>query len=50
MQSVVLGCTRVAHIRENIDAFGRGPLLADVSAAADAVGVELRGPRPAYNR
>ncbi|MET0480773.1 MAG: aldo/keto reductase [Mycetocola sp.] len=50
VQSVLLGGTRVAHLRENIEAFGRGPLPADVSAAADAVGVELRGPMPAYNR
>jgi aryl-alcohol dehydrogenase-like predicted oxidoreductase len=50
VQSVLLGGSRVAHLRENIEAFGRGPLPADVSAAADPVGDDLRGPMPAYNR
>jgi aryl-alcohol dehydrogenase-like predicted oxidoreductase len=49
-QSVLLGGSRVTHLRENIEAFGRGPLPDDVSAAADAVGDDLRGPMPAYNR
>jgi aryl-alcohol dehydrogenase-like predicted oxidoreductase len=50
VQSVLLGGTRVSHLSDNIAAFRRGPLPADVSAAADAVGEELRGPMPAYNR
>ncbi|GHD42191.1 aldo/keto reductase [Mycetocola manganoxydans] len=50
VQSVLLGGTRVSHLRDNIAAFNNGPLPADVSAAADAVGDDLRGPMPAYNR
>jgi aryl-alcohol dehydrogenase-like predicted oxidoreductase len=50
VQSILLGGTRVSHLSDNITALGRGPLPADVSAAADAVGDELRGPMPAYNR
>ena len=50
VQSVLLGGTRVSHLSDNIAALGRGPLPADASAAADAVGEELRGPMPAYNR
>jgi aryl-alcohol dehydrogenase-like predicted oxidoreductase len=50
VQSVLLGGTRVSHLSDNIAAFSHGPLPEDVSAAADAVGDELRGPMPAYNR
>ncbi|WP_157154993.1 aldo/keto reductase [Diaminobutyricimonas sp. LJ205] len=50
VQGVLIGGSRVTHVEENISALLRGPLPADVSAAADEVGAELRGPMPAYNR
>jgi aryl-alcohol dehydrogenase-like predicted oxidoreductase len=50
VQSVLVGGSRVAHIQENLGALARGPLPPDAIAAADAVGAQLRGPMPAYNR
>ncbi|CAH0123193.1 aldo/keto reductase [Microbacterium sp. Bi121] len=49
-QSVLLGGSKVEQVTSNIELLSRGPLGADVVAAADAVGAELRGPMPAYNR
>jgi aryl-alcohol dehydrogenase-like predicted oxidoreductase len=48
--SVVLGSSKVGHLRDNIAAVASGPLDPDVSLACDAVGADLRGPMPAYNR
>jgi aryl-alcohol dehydrogenase-like predicted oxidoreductase len=50
VQSVLLGGSRVSHLRANLHALARGPLPQDAIDAADAVGAELRGPMPAYNR
>ena len=50
VQSVLLGGSRVSHLRSNLHALARGVLPHDVIEAADAVGAELRGPMPAYNR
>lgn len=50
VQSVLLGGSRVSHLRANLQALAHGPLPQDLIDAADAVGAELRGPMPAYNR
>ncbi|GAB3040290.1 aldo/keto reductase [Parafrigoribacterium mesophilum] len=50
VQSVLLGGSRVSHLRANLHALTQGPLPQDLIDAADAVGAELRGPMPAYNR
>lgn len=49
-QSVLLGGSRLSQVRSNIELLSRGPLDAEVVAAADEVGADLRGPMPAYNR
>ncbi|MFD5316288.1 aldo/keto reductase [Streptomyces sp. NPDC127098] len=48
--AVLLGGSRIEHLRANIAAAQAGPLPADVLTACDEVGAELRGPMPAYNR
>ncbi|WP_019814077.1 aldo/keto reductase [Saccharomonospora saliphila] len=48
--SVLLGGSKIEHLRGNIDALARGPLPPDVVDACDEVGAFLRGPMPAYNR
>jgi aryl-alcohol dehydrogenase-like predicted oxidoreductase len=48
--SILLGGSKVCHLKSNIAALGRGPLAADLVAACDDVGAALRGPMPAYNR
>ncbi|MEU4970408.1 aldo/keto reductase [Streptomyces smyrnaeus] len=48
--ALLLGGSKVAQLRANIAAAQAGPLPGDVTAACDAVGAELRGPMPAYNR
>lgn len=50
VQAVLLGASRASHMSENLDSLGRGPLPIDAVEAADAVGEQLRGPMPAYNR
>ncbi|MFI1966463.1 aldo/keto reductase [Streptomyces pathocidini] len=50
VDAVLLGGSRVEQLRANLAAAQAGPLPADVAAACDAVGAELRGPMPAYNR
>ena len=50
VQSVLLGGSSVSHLRANLHALAQGPLPQDAIDAADAVGAELRGPMPAYNR
>ncbi|WP_427015916.1 aldo/keto reductase [Pseudarthrobacter sp. P1] len=50
VDSVLLGGSKAAQLQDNINAASRGPLPADLVAACDAVGLELRGPMPAYNR
>jgi aryl-alcohol dehydrogenase-like predicted oxidoreductase len=50
VQSVLLGGSTASHLRANLQALARGPLPQDVTDAADAVGADLRGPMPAYNR
>ncbi len=48
--SVVLGSSKVGHLRDNIAAVAAGALDPDVSLACAAIGADLRGPMPAYNR
>ncbi|MEU0478952.1 aldo/keto reductase [Streptosporangium sp. NPDC006013] len=48
--AVLLGGSRVEHLRANLAAAAAGPLPEDVVAACDRVGATLRGPMPAYNR
>lgn len=48
--SVLLGGSRTEQVMANIALLDKGPLDADVVLAANAVGDDLRGPMPAYNR
>ncbi len=48
--AVLVGASRVDHLRTNLDALARGPLPDDVLHRCDEVGHDLRGPMPAYNR
>ncbi|MEV0353365.1 aldo/keto reductase [Nonomuraea sp. NPDC050680] len=48
--AVLLGGSKVDHLRANIATAAAGPLPEDVVAACDRVGAALRGPMPAYNR
>ncbi|MCO8303331.1 aldo/keto reductase [Streptomyces sp. RKCA744] len=50
VDALLLGGSRVEHLRANLAAATAGPLPADVTAACDEVGATLRGPMPAYNR
>jgi aryl-alcohol dehydrogenase-like predicted oxidoreductase len=50
VDAVLLGGSRIEHLRANIAAVHKGPLPTDVVAACDEVGARLRGPMPAYNR
>ena len=47
---ILLGGSKVEHLRSNIAAIAKGPLEADVVEACDDVGAALRGPMPSYNR
>lgn len=48
--ALLLGGSRVEHLRANLAAAAAGPLPDDVRAACAEVGDSLRGPMPAYNR
>ncbi|MET8416790.1 aldo/keto reductase [Streptomyces sp. NPDC005098] len=48
--ALLLGGSKVEHLKANIGAVSAGPLPTDVLAACDEVGARLRGPMPAYNR
>ncbi|MER8156368.1 aldo/keto reductase [Streptomyces sp. NPDC094472] len=50
VDALLLGGSRVEHLRANLAAATDGPLPVDVTAACDEVGAQLRGPMPAYNR
>jgi len=47
---ILLGGSKVEHLRANMAAVAKGPLEADVVEACDDVGAALRGPMPNYNR
>lgn len=48
--AVLLGGSKVAQLRDNLEAAARGPLPADVVEACDNISGALRGPMPKYNR
>ncbi|MFJ9081924.1 aldo/keto reductase [Streptomyces sp. NPDC102384] len=48
--ALLLGGSKVEHLKANIAAAAQGPLPEDVLTACDEVGARLRGPMPAYNR
>ncbi|MPY64720.1 aldo/keto reductase [Streptomyces spongiae] len=48
--ALLLGGSKVEHLKANIAAAAEGELPAEVLAACDEVGARLRGPMPAYNR
>jgi aryl-alcohol dehydrogenase-like predicted oxidoreductase len=48
--SVILGASKLEHLRENLAALDDPPLTAGALAACDAVWKELRGITPVYNR
>ncbi|QLH26775.1 aldo/keto reductase [Streptomyces sp. Rer75] len=50
VDALLLGGSRIEHLRANLAAAAAGPLPEDVVAACDEVGARLRGPMPAYNR
>lgn len=50
VSSVLLGGSKVSHLKANLAAAAKGPLPEDVVKACADVGVALRGPMPAYNR
>ena len=47
---ILLGGSKVGHLRANIDAIAAGPLDADLVAECDDVGAAVRGAMPNYNR
>lgn len=47
---ILLGGSKIDHLRSNLDVLAKGPLPADVVEACDEVSAELRGPMPNYNR
>ncbi len=47
---VILGASTMEQLEQNLEAFGKGPLPADVVAACDGVWNNLRGITPQYNR
>jgi len=48
--SVILGASRVEHLRENLAVLEDAPLSSETLAACDEVWATLRGISPAYNR
>lgn len=48
--SVILGASRLEHLRDNLGALDDSPLAPDVLAACDEVWASLRGVTPKYNR
>jgi aryl-alcohol dehydrogenase-like predicted oxidoreductase len=47
---ILLGGSKVAHLKSNIDAIAAGPLDDDLVAACDDIGASLHGAMPNYNR
>jgi aryl-alcohol dehydrogenase-like predicted oxidoreductase len=47
---ILLGGSKVEHLRSNIAAVTKGPLDDELVKACDDVGAALRGPMPNYNR
>lgn len=47
---VILGASKMEHLEQNLDVFGRAPLPDDVLEAVDRIWHNLRGVTPKYNR
>ena len=47
---VIMGASTMEQLEQNLEAWGKGPLPADVVAACDGVWNNLRGITPKYNR
>lgn len=47
---ILLGGSKVAHLKSNIEAINAGPLDDELVAACDDIGAALRGAMPNYNR
>jgi aryl-alcohol dehydrogenase-like predicted oxidoreductase len=47
---VILGASTMEQLEQNLEAWGKGPLPAEVVAACDGVWNNLRGITPKYNR
>ncbi len=50
VDSVILGASRIEHLKANIEAALSGPLPAEVIDESRDVWLKLRGPAPQYNR
>lgn len=50
VSAILLGGSRLEHLRQNIEAVAAGPLPDDVLTACAEAGAALRGPMPAYHR
>lgn len=47
---ILLGGSKVEHLRANLEILAKGPLPDEVMSACADVGADLRGPMPNYNR
>ena len=47
---VILGASKMEHLKQNLEAVEHGPLTPDTVAACDGVWQKLRGATPKYNR
>ncbi|WP_114560995.1 aldo/keto reductase [Desertihabitans aurantiacus] len=50
VDSVLLGGSRVSHLRANLDALARGPLPADLADRLEQLSAPLKGAMPPYHR
>lgn len=50
VDAVILGASKIEHLRANLAASAAAPLSAEVREGCDRIWDELRGPTPAYNR
>lgn len=50
VDAVILGASKIEHLRANIAAAATAPLTDDIRAECDRIWDELRGPTPYYNR
>jgi len=48
--SLLLGGSKISHLKANLDVIANGPLTQDILDACETVGDSLSGPMPAYNR
>jgi aryl-alcohol dehydrogenase-like predicted oxidoreductase len=50
VSAILIGASKLEHLRANLAAIERGPLPADVVERCDEIGEAIAGPMPAYNR